>query len=1057
MRSHSSLRHLLILFIPLITLFIAWQPPNEPFQTFSESMCLVNELVEKSKALEEKRKYKAALEVLNEVYELHIQQKSWEKAVECLIEQSILADNFETPETKLHYSKLAVQLAQENLPSNHPTLATAFRQRAEGLIWIEQADSANYLLLLALPIFEQNKLWVDWGWSEVLLGVNYLNSYQLEECQRHLENAKQLLNKSVLEKADSINIQATVLSILGVLYQTQGDYDRAIDITKEALQISLAQSTIDSISLNTYLSNLGVFYTIKGDYQRALDYYIQGLNSHSSASEDDVLLFNVGDLFTIQKKYKQGIEYLRKSLEVVKNHPSQSKTKIDVFNSLASTFRRIGLYDSASYYCHKAIDIKHNYRKGTSWTIFGRVTLQQNQPQKAIIHFSNAIKAHQTDSTAESHSPFYLANIYNHLANAYLISGNSNTALHYFQKSLILNHATFRDSIQFENNPSLRGVFNPEYFMEALHGKAKALASFTESTTQMQTSLATYQLIGQWIDSLLIEHTTETASLDWAGQFKQVYEEAIDIAYHLYQNTNDLQYLNTALSFSEKSKNSLLLESLKAAEGKTYAGVPDSLLQREKDLNIDMVFYEKALQEAEINQEVAKVKLYQQYLSDTRLQFAAFQERLERDFPKFYTLKYGGQTISVEKIQAEILEEKTAFVEYFLGDSTAYAFVFTLRSAHFLQLESPNVLEGKTTAFRELLLNPYTFRQNAKNSLLEYQQKASSLYTSILAPILASFSTPVEQLILITDAFLHTIPLEALIVPSKDTIEGINFAKLPFILYDYPMQYAYSADLLLKNQIRHTDLSSNAKCLALAPSYEVEGEIARGNLTQLRGRVGKLEGTALEIQAIAQYFQGDFDFGKTANEEHFKALAPEYGIIHLAMHGVPDLENPNFNHLIFSSLRADSLEDNLLHHYEIANLDLQAQLAVLSACETGIGKYEKGEGVYSLARSFMYAGVPSVVMSLWKVSDYSTSQVMPYLYENLADGQSKEVALRSAKIRFLESAKLEHRHPFYWSAFVLLGDNRAIEQGGMVWWKWAIGWLLLLVLIRGIISWKLRR
>ncbi len=1056
MMSHSPLPRLLALFIPLAVVFIAWQPPNDSLDTISTDIILANELVEKSKTLGGEGEHEAALEVLNQAYELYTQQKSWEKAVECLIEQSILADNFETAETKLHYSKLAVQLAQENLPSNHPILASAFRQGAEALTWIEEIDSANHLLLLALPILQQNQLWVDWGWSEILLGVNYLNTYQLEDCQLHLENAKQLLYKSVLKKPDSINIQSTVLSILGVLYQTQGDYDRAIDITKEALQVNLAQSTIDSLSLNTHLSNLGVFYTTKGDYQRALDYYIQGLNSHSTAREDDVLLFNIGDLLTIQKKYKEGIRYLHNALEVVENHSNQDKAQIDVFNSLASTFSDMGIFDSARYYCRKAIETKHNYRKEASWAILGKVNYKQHQPQEAIVCFFNAIKVHQADSTADSHSPFYLANIYNQLGNAYLIKESAERALHYFQKSLTLNHATFRDSIQFENNPPLKGVHNPKYFMEALHGKAKALASFTESTTQMQTALATYQLLGQWIHRLLIEHTTEKASLEWTGQFKQVYEEAIRVVHHLYRNTNDLKYLNAALSFSEKSKNSLLLESLKAAEGKTYAGVPDSLLQKEKDLNIDMAFYEKALQKAEINQEQDKVELYQEYLSDTRLQLATFQERLERDFPKFYALKYGGQTISVEKIQAEILEEKTAFIEYFMGDSAAYAFIITPMSAHFLQLESPTVLEEKTAAFRDLLLDPYIFRQDAKSSLLEYQQKASNLYSSILAPVISSFTIPVQRLILVTDGFLHTVPLEALTRQNEEPIEGINFAKLPFLLYEYPMQYAYSADLLLKNQEQHTGLSSNVECLAFAPLYQETGE-ERGQLAQLRNSIGKLEGTALEIQAIARYFQGDFDFGKTANEKQFKSLAPEYGILHLAMHGVPDLENPNFSHLIFSNLEEGSLEDNLLHHYEIANLNLKAQLAVLSACETGIGKYEKGEGVYSLARSFMYAGVPSVVMSLWKVSDYSTSQLMPYFYENLSDGQPKEVALRSAKISFLESAKLEHRHPFYWSAFVLLGDNQAIQQGGGTWWKWGIGWLLLLVLIRGIMSWKLRR
>ncbi len=1042
-----------ILFISLITFLVVRGTPKEVSldrnsDRMQEDTFFVDHLITKSQALEKKGDYQSALVLLEQAYILYVQQEAWEKAITCLVQQSKLADHFDTVDAKLQYSQTAMQLAQLHLTSNHPIFATVLRQYAEALIWIEKVDSANQILLSAIPIFQQNQLWVDWGWSEILLGVNYLNTSKLEDAQIHLENVKQLLGRKILEKRDSLNIQPTLQSLLGILYQAQGDYDRAIGITKEALQITLA-NFIDSVTLTTHLSNLGVFYLTKGDHKRALDYYMQALHNHPTTVEDDIILFNIADLLLLQGKYEQGIDYLNKTLEIVKNRPTKYKTQIDVFNRLANTFIEMGIYDSASYYCQKMIALQHNYRKSTSWSILGKVAYAQNQPQQAIAHFSNATQAYQKDSTAESHSPFYLANIYTHLGNAHTLNGNPQKALSYYQKALIINHATFDDSLHIDQNPSLEDVYNPEYFTETLHGKAKTLASFTESKTQMETALKTYQLLGQWIDTLLIGHATEAASLDWTGTFKQIYEEAIGVAYHLYQETQDLQYIEIAFAFSEKSKNSLLLESLKATEGKAYAGVPDSLLQKEKDLNIDMAFYEKALQEAEQNQDTAKIKLYQQYLSDTRLQLANFQEQLEQDFPKYHSLKYGGESSSIAEVQAKLLEEETAFVEYFIGDSAAYVFVITSSAADLIQLEASNSLQQKTTAVHKLLLNPYTFRQDAKNTLFSYQNKANDLYQAILQPVTASFTTPIERLVIVTDEFLHAIPLEAL-TKTTTTIEGINFMQLPFVLYDYSLQYAYSANLLLKNQERQMELSSNTECLAFAPPYQGTDTVGkRGSFAQLRS-TGKLEGTAREIQAIAQYFNGHFDFGKTATERQFKANAHQFGILHLAMHGIPDLENPNFNHLKFSDLEADSLEDNLLHHYEIANLDLQAQLAVLSACETGVGKYEKGEGVYSLARSFMYAGVPSVVMSLWKVSDYSTSHLMPLFYENLSEGQSKEMALRGAKIRFLEEAKLEHRHPFYWSAFVLLGDNRAIQRDYGSWWNWGIGLLVLVILTWGI-------
>ena len=179
------------------------------------------------------------------------------------------------------------------------------------------------------------------------------------------------------------------------------------------------------------------------------------------------------------------------------------------------------------------------------------------------------------------------------------------------------------------------------------------------------------------------------------------------------------------------------------------------------------------------------------------------------------------------------------------------------------------------------------------------------------------------------------------------------------------------------------------------------------------------------FKAISRYFKGDFDASTQATKARFLQEAANYGLLHLAMHGQADLENAKFGNLIFTN---QGSEDNLLYHYEIANLQLNAQLAVLSACETGLGKYEAGEGVFSLARSFMYAGVPSVVMSLWKVNDQTTSQLMPKFYKNLSKGKKKDKALHEAKLAYLNESNLEYRHPYYWAGFVALGDVQPLKR-----------------------------
>jgi CHAT domain-containing protein len=159
-----------------------------------------------------------------------------------------------------------------------------------------------------------------------------------------------------------------------------------------------------------------------------------------------------------------------------------------------------------------------------------------------------------------------------------------------------------------------------------------------------------------------------------------------------------------------------------------------------------------------------------------------------------------------------------------------------------------------------------------------------------------------------------------------------------------------------------------------------------------------------------------------ATENNFKKLAGNYDILHLAMHTIVDNENPMYSKLAFTQ-NVDSFEDGFLNTYEIYNMKYNARLAVLSSCKTGYGKIQKGEGVMSLARGFMYAGCPSIVMTLWEVSDKSGARLMKDFYKSLKQGKNKTLSLRNAKLEFLRKADQLKAHPFFWSTYVAIGDS----------------------------------
>ena len=221
--------------------------------------------------------------------------------------------------------------------------------------------------------------------------------------------------------------------------------------------------------------------------------------------------------------------------------------------------------------------------------------------------------------------------------------------------------------------------------------------------------------------------------------------------------------------------------------------------------------------------------------------------------------------------------------------------------------------------------------------------------------------------------------------------------------------------------------------IAFAPAYAPttpadSTELASLTLDQFRDQVAPLEWNQQEAQDIAQYFSGTSLTGAHASERRFKDEANQYQILHLAMHALIDDTNPMYSRLAFATDTTDSLEDGYLNAYELYDMELSADLAVLSACETGFGTLEKSEGIMSLARAFAYAGCPSLVMSHWKVDDKSSNQLMNTFYRHLSEGLPKDEALRQAKLTFLERADEQAAHPFYWGNFAVIGNTDPVVR-----------------------------
>ncbi len=296
-----------------------------------------------------------------------------------------------------------------------------------------------------------------------------------------------------------------------------------------------------------------------------------------------------------------------------------------------------------------------------------------------------------------------------------------------------------------------------------------------------------------------------------------------------------------------------------------------------------------------------------------------------------------------------------------------------------------------------------------------------NLYITLFRPIEHFISS--HRLIIIPGGELSYLPFEALLTSNR-TKKIKEYRNLSYLIYKYTISYAPSATILFSEDHEAAPLE-NISLIAFAPGYrsDVAPDTIFGKPYMIRP--DHLPGAIEEASSISGYFDGAVYINEKAMESTFKDQAYDYDIVHFAMHARINDQDPMYSKMVFEP-GVDSLDDGLLNTYEIYNLDLNGKLAVLSSCKTGTGKLEKGEGMMNLARAFFYAGIPSVLATLWKVDDRTSAKLINRFYKYLSRGYAKDEALRQAKLDHLDKAERSKAHPYFWAGYVLIGNAKPI-------------------------------
>ena len=538
-----------------------------------------------------------------------------------------------------------------------------------------------------------------------------------------------------------------------------------------------------------------------------------------------------------------------------------------------------------------------------------------------------------------------------------------------------------------------------------------------------------------------------------------MYDGAIQTAWSLWEHTQDAEFLEEIFYLSEKSKNLLMLLTVQEAEARRFSFIPDSLLEQERQLRSDLAFYDHkliSLEHADSADSTEQNQAQQRHFELLQT-YRQLIRRFEVDYPDYHRLKYQNTPPTIRQLREQVLTEEAGLLEYFVGDSSLFVMLLTTDSLRIAKVDhggkiGEEVLEMYDHLSRYFLQGKPS-EQLFKESAEAYGKRAYSLYQVLFPNIGIPYP---KRLIIIPDGILGYVPMSALL--TQEVEQPTEFRNHAYLLHTHQLSYGYSAALLLK--MTRPQQSEAEGLLAFAPDFfgaVSPGSEGRGNATAARlARLSALRGAGLgplhfnrqEAASVLLSFEGDGYYGKQASRANFLNLASQYKILHIATHGKTDDVHSELSFLAFSP-EVDSGEQSLLYIRDLYALDLSAELVVLSACESGIGKLYRGEGISSLASGFGYAGASSILTTLWQVNDARTAELMKSFYSRLHEGEPKDAALRSMKLEYLKQADDYYAHPFFWAGFISIGDMRSIESSNGADAMLIYAGIILLLLIAG--------
>ncbi len=963
---------------------------------------------------------------------------------------------------------LGIREAQNKLPDRHDLTADLYYQISRAYIVYRMYNESQAVLdsCYKYRLLHGDTLATAMADTYNLMGASARNLNQLSKSEKYYQKSLDIY-ASLGERY----LVSRAQSNLGNVFMNQGFLNKAIDNFEQALEIREELRGLNHPTTAAVLFNLGVACQSKGAYGEAIEYFEMALSNyeenrgpeHSTTAR---VIYSLGSLyretgqFTLAEDYLQrslgiftqlqrrlpdleilvyralgnlqfdldnkeaGLDYRKKELQLTKSVSKENDLGLArTLDQIGLDFMQLGTLDSAIHYLQKAAQI---YEKSAFAQIYlsdvyndmADAYLIKDDRSQASLYAQQALSIQK--NITQGKNPL-LAYSYNTLAKIALLENQAENAINTAQQAIEANHNGSNYKENKFGNPE-DGYLRADYLFESIFLKAGALeqlGKFNEANHQYRDA----DLLLDKTKNQLISRT------DRLNQSKNVYRlssAAVRNSLAIAESDKSRNPLESAFYFAEKSKASVLTQSIAANQAKYFAGLPTDLIKLEEKLKSDISYYSLQLNDEDYKDQFPA---FRDLLFQARQEYRELIKNFEKDYPFYYELRHSNIIPQAKAVQFALSPDQ-AIISYFTTDNLLYVFLIT--KDHF-EIKQSSIDEE----FQDMLLGMYKGISLRLDDV--YVDNAAELY-KVLMPF--ELESNIQHLIFVPDGELLKIPFETLLTEETEMGGPIDFSQLPYLIKDYRISYAPSVSIFYQQKTTSSNLRDDQlnQFTAFAPVFEEREQIdptseifwnssdaVQRSVTIEGEYFAALPATRQEVLAIQKVFQDNklptnAFVSSSATESQMKG--EKVGLskyLHIATHGFVNESSPELSGLLLYQDTTNT-EDDVLSAAEVYNLRLNADLVVLSACETGIGKLTTGEGILGLSRAFMYAGAENLMVSLWKVVDQSTAQFMADFYQfhlqNAEDAYSQ--ALRQAKLDMIRSGNFAS--PYYWSAFVLIGN-----------------------------------